>query len=131
MGLLTEPLSSTDAGDEADGQEYARALDVQGEVEQYIQEYSALLADRREALVAERTALAAHDVRVIKLRQTKAAARAMAIDVGPEDVIPPEVKAEHEVLKAELAEKRTGIRKRYDCRALKVLVTTLLVIQLL
>lgn len=119
IALLTEKLSGR-AGEEADGQEYARALDTQGEVEQYLQAYAALLADRREALKAERTALAAHESKVTKLRQTKAAARAAAIDIGPEDYIPPEAKPEHEVLRTQLAEARTSLRKDHKGQALKV-----------
>ena len=38
--MLTRKLSGSNAEDaEADGQEYARALDTQGEVEQYMQAY--------------------------------------------------------------------------------------------
>lgn len=120
ISLLIQPLSGKDKGDEADGQEYARALDTQGEVEQYLQAYTALLADRREAYKAERTALAAHEHRVTKLRQTKAAARAAAIDVGPDDYIPPEAKPEHEVLRIELAARRTALTKAGKFKALKV-----------
>lgn len=58
--LLTKKLSP---GDQADGQEYQRTLDDQGEAETYLQAYTALLADRRESLVNERTLLAAHDAR--------------------------------------------------------------------
>ena len=59
--LLTSKLISNDG--EADGQEYQRSIDDQGEAETYLQAYSALLSDRRQALVNERTLLAAHDVR--------------------------------------------------------------------
>ena len=76
-GLLTEKLSVGE-GEEADGEEYARTLETQQEAESYLQAYAALLADRREVLEAERTALAAHDVRETKLRHTRAAARAAA-----------------------------------------------------
>lgn len=72
--LLTMPLSSR--GEEADGQEYGRSLETQGEAETYLQVYAALLADRREAMTAERTLLAAHDVREKKSRRTKAAQKA-------------------------------------------------------
>ncbi|KIO21101.1 hypothetical protein M407DRAFT_29255 [Tulasnella calospora MUT 4182] len=74
--LLTQKIVSE--GDSADGNEYQRALDVQGEVEAYLAAYAALLADRREVLNQERTALAAHDDRERRLRHTKAAARAAA-----------------------------------------------------
>lgn len=58
--LLTQSLNP---GEDADGQEYQRTLDNQGEAETYLQAYAALLADRREALVNERTLLAAHDAK--------------------------------------------------------------------
>jgi E3 ubiquitin-protein ligase SHPRH len=75
LSLLTQKLSVGD--DEADGQEYACMLDTQGEAEVYLQAYSALLADRKEVLVAERTLLTAHDIQK-KLRHAKAAMRAAA-----------------------------------------------------
>jgi E3 ubiquitin-protein ligase SHPRH len=118
--LLTQSLSGRDDDIEADGQEYARALDTQGEVEQYLQAYTALIADRREGYKAERTALAVHENKITKLRQTKAAAKAAAIDVGPEDFIPAEAKPEHEVLRSELAERRIVLRGASKSRALKV-----------
>lgn len=49
--LLTQKIVSD--GEDADGQEYQRALDTQGEAESYLQEYAALLADRREVLTQE------------------------------------------------------------------------------
>lgn len=54
---MTEGLNPRE---DADGQEYQRSLDNQGEAETYLQAYTALLADRREALTNERTLLAAH-----------------------------------------------------------------------
>lgn len=60
--LLTQSLTSG-GDDDADGQEYQRTLDNQGEAEIYLQAYAALLADRREALTSERTLLAAHDAK--------------------------------------------------------------------
>ncbi|KAH0834113.1 hypothetical protein J3R83DRAFT_11401 [Lanmaoa asiatica] len=74
VGLLTRKLNS--AGEQADGEEYARTLDTQGEAEAYMQAYATLLADRRETIAAERTLLAAHEGREKKTRNTKAAARA-------------------------------------------------------
>ena len=73
--LLTQALTSSDS-DEVDGQEYGRSLDTQGEAEVYLQAYASLLADRREALTAERTLLAAHESKETKIRKTKTAARA-------------------------------------------------------
>lgn len=57
--LLTQKLTPGD--EDADGQEYQRTLDDQGEAETYLMNYTSLLADRREALLQERTLLAAHD----------------------------------------------------------------------
>jgi E3 ubiquitin-protein ligase SHPRH len=65
--LLTQQLTP---GEEADGQEYQRTLDDQGEAETVLQNYTSLLADRREALMKERTLLAAHDA-VCFLRKLK------------------------------------------------------------
>ena len=45
VALLTQPLTSPEEED-ADGQEYTRSLETQGEAEAYLQAYSALLADR-------------------------------------------------------------------------------------
>ncbi len=49
--LLSQPIVSNN--EDADGQEYQRALDSQGEVECYLKEYAALLADRKEVLSLE------------------------------------------------------------------------------
>jgi E3 ubiquitin-protein ligase SHPRH len=46
-GMLTRKLSEAQGeGGDADGQEYARALDTQGEVEQYLQAYSGPIIPR-------------------------------------------------------------------------------------
>lgn len=111
--LLTKSLSN---GEDADGQEYARSLDVQGEAEAYLQAYAALLADRRESLTAERTLLAAHEVRETNVRQTKAAMRALE----PTDVVElekldeEEQKPEHEVLLKTLHEERRAILDNFN-----------------
>ncbi|KAG8882452.1 hypothetical protein FRB98_003695 [Tulasnella sp. 332] len=107
--LLMEKIVSD--GDDADGQEYQRALETQAEAECYLQEYAALLADRREVLTLERTALAAHDARETKLRHTKAAARAAA-------ALQDEVAAEIMELddEANAATKNTLKAKRKECR---------------
>ncbi|KIK58782.1 hypothetical protein GYMLUDRAFT_170647, partial [Collybiopsis luxurians FD-317 M1] len=62
--LLTQSLNPG-GEDDADGQEYRRTLNNQGEAETFLQAYAALLADRREALTSERTVLAAHDARYV------------------------------------------------------------------
>jgi E3 ubiquitin-protein ligase SHPRH len=116
--LLTERLAS---GDEADGQEYARSLNTQGEAETYLQAYAALLADRREVLVAERTLLAAHDAKEKKFRHTKAASKAAAAAVDAELEIPGDVELqpEHEVLHKDLSIERKELLQRSRGRALR------------
>ena len=118
MSILTKPLN---AGDEADGQEYQRSLDDQGEAEIYMQAYAALLADRREALVNERTLLATHDAREMKLRQTKAAMRAAVAMAEGELNVPDgmEILPEHEVLHGELSTQRKNIVLALQGRAIK------------
>lgn len=114
--VLTRPLTSGD--DDADGQEYARSLETQGEAEAYLQAYSALLADRREVMTAERTLLAIVDVKEKKTRKTKAAKKAamalhddMDIDVILADV---EAQPEDEVLRKELHEQRKALLEDHD-----------------
>lgn len=118
MGLLSQPLNKKDA--DADGQEYQKTLDDQGEAETYLQAYAALLADRREALTNERTLLAAHDVREKQLRQTKAAMKAVATAEDnldhPEGV---DLQPEHEVLHKELSAERKAIVLGLNGRSIK------------
>lgn len=125
MELLSHKLNPGDG--DADGQEYQRTLDNQGQAEVYLQLYAALLADRREVLLHERTLLAAHDVREKKLRQTVAAMKAAAaLDAlhameeppmkVPDDV---DLQPEHEVAHKELSEKRKGILKKLGNKALR------------
>ncbi|EJD05157.1 uncharacterized protein FOMMEDRAFT_81201 [Fomitiporia mediterranea MF3/22] len=112
--LLTESLSASE-GDSADGEEYARTLETQGEAETYLQAFVALLADRRELLVAERTALAAHESKERRVRHTAAAQRAKNVEgLNPEEMAP-----EHEVLEQELTEKRKAAKADHDGKALK------------
>lgn len=124
--LLTQRLAAND--DQADGEEYSRTLETQGEAEIYMQAYAALLADRREAISAERTLLAAHDGREQKVRRTKAAARAAALAIPddefeiPEDV---DVQPQHEVLHRELTEQRKEIHDQFSGRALKSIMVDL------
>lgn len=124
--LLSQKLSNE--RDPADGEEYNRQLDAQGEAEAYLQAYAALLADRKETLVAERTALAAHDDKEVKFRKTKAALKATAakedrplqLEESVQDALGvdgPEV----EVLRAELAQQKKALRTDRSSRALKVL----------
>ncbi|KAJ6504820.1 SNF2 family N-terminal domain-containing protein [Mycena vitilis] len=115
--LLTQQLT---AGEEADGQEYQRTLDDQGEAETYLANYASLLADRREALLKERTLLAAHDAREKKFRHTKTAIKAAAaLDTPlelPEDM---ELQPEHEVLHKNLSEMRKNFLPKLCGRAIK------------
>ncbi|KAH7925001.1 hypothetical protein BV22DRAFT_1034512 [Leucogyrophana mollusca] len=121
--LLTQKL--TVGGDQADGEEYARTLDTQGEAETFLQAYAVLLADRREAILAERTLLAAHDAREHKFRRTKAALA--AAQVMPDLQIPDDVdvQPQHEVLHKDLAEQRKSLRDQFPGRALKSVMVDL------
>jgi E3 ubiquitin-protein ligase SHPRH len=129
--LLTRKLAAGE--DEADGQEYARTLDTQGEAETYLQAYAALLADRREVLVAERTLLAAHDAREKKLRHTKAAMKAAAAatagvsGAGGELEIPDviELQPEHEALHKDLSTTRKDLLTQFNGRAVKSVMVDL------
>ncbi|KAJ7257871.1 SNF2 family N-terminal domain-containing protein [Mycena haematopus] len=119
--LLTQQLTP---GQEADGQEYQRTLDDQGEAETYLINYTSLLADRREALLKERTLLAAHDAREKRIRHTKAAMKAAAaLDTPPmerSDHI--ELQPEHQVLHLELSAKRKDLVAGLQGRAIKSIV---------
>ncbi|KAH9919617.1 SNF2 family N-terminal domain-containing protein [Fomitopsis serialis] len=114
IALLTQSLTHQD--DAADGQEYGRSLETQGEAEAYLQAYAALIADRREALTAERTLLATHDVRETHARHTKAAQRALE----PDDMVElhqldnQEQLPEHEVLLKTLNEERKAILEEFN-----------------
>jgi E3 ubiquitin-protein ligase SHPRH len=140
--LLTQKLSP-DQKEVVDGEEYARSLEVQGEAEIYLQAYSALAADRRQVLIAERTLLAAHDARERKLRRTKAAIKAslaleliskknsQAGEAGEADTKKlefengVELTPEQEVLKNELAAKRKVLLERFQGRAVKSVMVDL------
>ncbi|KAG2078621.1 hypothetical protein BDR04DRAFT_1087088 [Suillus decipiens] len=125
--LLTQKLAANN--DQADGEEYSRTLETQGEAEIYMQAYAALLADRREVISSERTLLAAHDAREHKARRTKAAARAaarvMSEDLDfeiPDDV---EVQPQHEVLHRDLTEQRKDLHDQFSGRALRSIMVDL------
>lgn len=127
--LLTQSLTAGNAEGEADGQEYSRTLDTQGEAETYLQAYAMLLADRREVLSAERTVLAVHDARERKHRKTTAAAKAIATELDEpdtgllmEDI---EMQPEHEVLKKELMDARRSLLKNSGGRAIKSVLVDL------
>ncbi|VDB95380.1 unnamed protein product [Peniophora sp. CBMAI 1063] len=132
--LLTESLNATSSDSEtADGEEYSRSLNTQGEADVYVQAYKALLADRREILVAERTALAEHEGKEKKKRKTKTAAAAAAAKAAEEEIRlaetelemadgEKEVLPEHEVLFKELMGKRKEIMDKFDGKAVKSIV---------
>ncbi|KAG5651063.1 hypothetical protein H0H81_009998 [Sphagnurus paluster] len=125
ISLLTQKLASSE--DQPDGDEYQRTLDNQGEAETYLQCYTALLADRRQALLNERTLLAAHDVREKKLRHTKAAmnaanaVREALLQISDEIEFQPE----HEVLHSQLSKKRKELLNSLDGRAIKSVLVDL------
>lgn len=83
------------------------------------------MADRREVLIAERTALAAHDVRERKIRHTAAAAKAAAVLDNPSILNVDEVQPEHEVLQKELEKRRKKVRKGYKGRAIQTIIVDL------
>jgi len=127
--LLTRSLTASNDEGEADGQEYSRTIDTQGEAETYLQAYALLLADRREVLTAERTALAVHDAKERKRRKTAAAAKATTValdllDPGlmTEDI---ELQPQHEVLEKELVNARKALLMKSGGRAVKSIVVEL------
>ena len=97
-----------------------------------MQAYSALLADRREALVAERTALAALDVAERKKRHTRAAHNA-ALELGDENLVAQyeaesialELQPEHEALSIDLTTARKQLHAKYNGRAVKSVMADL------
>lgn len=129
--LLTEKMSADD--DNATGQEYAKSLETQGRAEVLLQAYAALLSDRREVLVAERTTLAAqHNVKAKpKGRKTKAAGRAkdaleaMLLDNPDAIEAIASLEPEHQVLANELADERKELMNRFDGRAIKSVMVEL------
>ncbi|KAI0830062.1 SNF2 family N-terminal domain-containing protein [Trametes gibbosa] len=132
IALLTQPLGSKDQ--DADGQEYTRSLDTQGEAETYLQAYAALLADRRETLTAERTLLAAHDVREVKARKTKAARgtrylsaiEAEVVDLDLDKLEDHDVQPEHQVMLKTLNDERKALLDEFDPgRAVKTIMVEL------
>jgi E3 ubiquitin-protein ligase SHPRH len=128
-GLLTRSLTASSDEGEADGQEYSRTLDIQGEAETYLQAYAMLLADRREVLTAERTVLAVHDARERKHRKTAAAAKAVTWDSDKPDLglvtEDFELRPEHEVLKMKLMDARKTLLMNFAGRAVKSIVVDL------
>ncbi|KAF9484752.1 hypothetical protein BDN70DRAFT_849017 [Pholiota conissans] len=129
MRLLTQPLDPAANHTEADGQEFQRTLDDQGEVEIYFQCYIALLSDRREALINERTLLAAHTLKEKHARQTKAAMKAASAAVDlPEIFETPEgleIEPKHEVIHSDLTRLRKDLLVNLNQRAVKSILVDL------
>lgn len=126
--MLTAPLNNGE--NEADGQEYQRNLDNQGEAETYLQAYAALLADRREALSSERNLLAVHEGREHKARSTKASKKAQAAGKTLQGAVEEieelerldddaEKRPEDEVLFKELSDQRKELLQSLNGRAMK------------
>ncbi|KZT58177.1 hypothetical protein CALCODRAFT_495268 [Calocera cornea HHB12733] len=113
---LTQSLT-TGQGEEADGEEYANALDAQGEAEAYITVYAALLADRKEALSQERTILALHESREKKGRDTRAALNA-GVDTALAAAAA-EMEPQNEILMRQLTQERREMRNAHSKRSLK------------
>ena len=130
--LVTQGLTASNEEGEADGQEYSRTLETQGEAEIYLQAYAMLLADRREVLSAERTILAVHDARERKRRKTTAAANANAAETGePEAELLTEVvelHPEHEVLQGDLMRTRKALLEKSMGRAVKSILGDLMAV---
>ena len=120
--LLTQPLTSGDSED-ADGQEYNRGLETQGEAEAYLHAYTNLLADRRETMTSERTLLATLDVQEKKQRKTKAARKALQAIYYDDEVTAAladiDQQPEHEVLQKTLLEERKELVKDMGERSIK------------
>lgn len=135
--LLTQSLTSKDEDEDADGQEYARSIDTQGEAEAYLEAYAALLSDRREALTAERTLLAAHDTKEAHIRRTKAAKKAsrligVEMEAGEDGfklqqhLAEQDVRPEIELLRKSLRDERKALTEDFaPGRALKSIVVDL------
>ena len=125
--LLTRSINS-DSGEDADGKEYARSLETQGEAETFLHAYTVLLNDRREALLAEKSLLAAHDGRGKFKRGTAAAMRALH---GAEDVDADttnelyESRPEDQVLRQNLMDERMILLEPFQGRALKSIMVDL------
>jgi len=124
--LLTRGISS-DSGD-ADGKEYARSLETQGEAETFLHAYTVLLNDRREALFAEKSLLAAHDGRGKFKRATAAAMKALdgVADADAEAINELyETRPEDQVLRRDLMEERLSLLDPFQGRALKSIMIDL------
>ena len=125
--LLTRSISSG-SGEDADGKEYARSLETQGEAETFLHAYFVLLNDRREALFAEKSLLAAHDGRGKFKRATLAAMRAHGGVAGADVEMIDDIsgsRPEDEVLRKDLMEERLILLEPFQGRALKSIMVDL------
>ena len=129
--LLTRGVGS-DSGEDADGGEYARSLETQREAETFLDAYSVLLNDRKEALFAEKSLLAAHDGRGRFKRATAAAMRALGKEVDPDETPPPEAADDLHLawpedgdLRQDLMEQRLILLDPFQGRALKSIMIDL------
>lgn len=125
--LLARSIGS-ESGEDADGKEYARSLETQGEAETFLHAYFVSLNDRRGALFAEKSLLAAHDGRGKFKRATLAATRA---DDGRADADVEmfndlhETRPEDQVLQKDLIEERLILLDSFQGRALKSIMIDL------
>ncbi|KAF8343895.1 SNF2 family N-terminal domain-containing protein [Cantharellus anzutake] len=115
ISLLSERLGTDSSHSGPDGNEYTRSLEVQGQAESYLQSWAALLADRKEALIAERTALAAHEDREVQSRRTKRAMDAVASGTAEHDL----ESAEQPELTIQLTIQRRAMRRDHTRMPLK------------
>jgi hypothetical protein len=123
--LLTRSISFG-SGEDADGKEYARTLETQGEAETFLHAYFVLLNDRREALFAEKSPLAAHDGRGKFKRATLAAMRAHDEVAGAgAEMINDLSRPEDQVLQKGLMEERLILLEPFQGRALKSIMVDL------
>ena len=124
--LLTRSISS-ESGEDADGKEYARSLETQGEAETFLHAYFVLLNDRREALFAEKSLLAAHDGRGKFKRATLAATRAHNGAADGDFMIDDlsETQPKDQVLQKVLMEERLILLDPFQGCALKSIVVDL------
>ncbi|PVF98205.1 hypothetical protein CPB86DRAFT_825898 [Serendipita vermifera] len=116
--LTAQLIEDAEAGDAKTP--YEKALEVQSECEAYLKAYQSLLADRREALIAERTILAVAEQRQDKTRTTQASKQAAALEV----VDTTTADSEKEILDG-LDQRRRNLLKSLSGRAVRTIVNQL------
>ena len=125
--LLTRSISSGSEED-ADGKEYARSLETQGEAETFLHAYFVLLNNRWEALFVEKSLLAAHDGRGKFKRITLAAMRANDGVAGGDVELINDLSVaqlEDQVLWKDLMEERLTLLDPFQGRVLKSIMVDL------